>query len=236
MNKSRKTIYILLSAIVAISGAYLLCFKKATTEQNINTPVKVPVINTPQQKESPASSENDVSPAFPEIEAERALFPPLSSASERVTKKPFGIKVSPGSSPVSPERFSGYHTGVDFEIFQGEENLDIYVSAICSGPILVKRIVSGYGGAVVQKCSIENIAVTVIYGHLKLSNIERSVGDEMPAGENIGMLGREYSAETAGERKHLHLGIHKGNEINYLGYVQREKDLSGWINAMEYLR
>src|SRR5438105_13240780 len=39
---------------------------------------------------------------------------PLENAQTRVTKKFFGTKVSPGNSPVTPERFSGYHTGVDF--------------------------------------------------------------------------------------------------------------------------
>ncbi|MGE5392302.1 MAG: hypothetical protein ACM3NH_00970 [Candidatus Saccharibacteria bacterium] len=39
---------------------------------------------------------------------------PLADWQERVTKKPFGIFVSPGHSPVDPERFRGYHTGTDF--------------------------------------------------------------------------------------------------------------------------
>ena len=38
---------------------------------------------------------------------------PIGQTEERITKKPFGIKISPENSPISPERFSGYHTGID---------------------------------------------------------------------------------------------------------------------------
>src|SRR3989338_10346295 len=48
--------------------------------------------------------------------------PPLDNSSERVTKKPFGKYITPADSPVQPERFSGYHTGADFEVFSNEIN------------------------------------------------------------------------------------------------------------------
>ena len=38
----------------------------------------------------------------------------------RITKKPFGIFITTQNSPVQPERFSGYHTGVDVEYKDAE--------------------------------------------------------------------------------------------------------------------
>ena len=57
--------------------------------------------------------------------ASQKLAPPIESALKRVTKKPFGIYVTPQSSPVKPEKFKGYHTGVDFEILPSEKNKEV---------------------------------------------------------------------------------------------------------------
>ncbi|MFZ2804162.1 MAG: peptidoglycan DD-metalloendopeptidase family protein [Patescibacteria group bacterium] len=163
------------------------------------------------------------------------LSPPLPDALSRVTKKTFGLYVSPTDSPVSPERFTGYHTGVDFETTPAEQNIDVHVSAVCDGPLLLKEWASGYGGAAVQKCTLDKQVVTIIYGHLLETSITPKVGDQMKAGEQFAVLGKGYSQETDGERKHLHLGIHKGSSINILGYVQNKSNLSGWLDALDYL-
>ena len=148
-----------------------------------------------------------------------------------MTKKPFGIYITPKTSPVQPERFQGYHTGTDFEIFPEELNTDVSVHAICTGKIAVKRSASGYGGVLVQNCSeLSSQPITVIYGHLKLASITKNAGDTLNAGDEIGFLGKAYSSETDGERKHLHLGIHKGSSISILGYVQSQSELSGWVD------
>jgi len=161
--------------------------------------------------------------------------PPLDRAAERVTKKPFGIYITPQNSPVQPERFQGYHTGTDFEIFPEELDADVPVRTICPGKIAVKRFASGYGGVLVQNCTLDNQPITVVYGHLKLASISKNTGDQLDAGEEIGILGRAYSPETDGERKHLHLGIHKGTSINILGYVQNKNELSGWVDPCEFV-
>jgi len=135
---------------------------------------------------------------------------PIDNALTRVTKKPFGIKVSPDNSPISPEKFSGYHTGVDFETFPNEQESDVNIYVVCTGPLLLKKYTSGYGGVAVQQCNIEGSDVTVIYGHLKLDSISAKTGQNLNSGEQIGILGKGYSTETDGERKHLHLGVHKG--------------------------
>ncbi len=159
---------------------------------------------------------------------------PLGRTGERVTKKPFGIFITPQNSPVQPEKFSGYHTGVDFETFTDEENKDVEIKAICSGKILFKNYVSGYGGVFVQGCKFENQDITVLYGHLKLSSITLVKDQELLAGDKIGVLGKGFSQETDFERKHLHLGIHLGKEINFLGYVQNKADLVNWFDVTRY--
>jgi murein DD-endopeptidase MepM/ murein hydrolase activator NlpD len=155
---------------------------------------------------------------------------------KRITKKPFGIYVSPGNSPVEPEKFSGFHTGVDFETTAEEQNSSVAVYSICDGPLLEKRTASGYGGVAVQSCRLEDQDVTVVYGHIKLSSINIISGQQVQAGQQIAVLGSPYSAETDGERKHLHLGIRIGNTTNIAGYTGKEEQLSGWLDAASYLQ
>ena len=165
-----------------------------------------------------------------------ALFPPISNALARITKKPFGIYVTPQNSPVQPEKFTGYHTGVDFETTPQEQNIDVPIFAACDGKLLLKEYASGYGGVAVQACVINDNPVTIIYGHLRLSSISPKVGDSLKAGQQIAVLGTGYTSETDGERKNLHFGIHKGSAINILGYVQNKADLSGWLDPEKYLQ
>lgn len=165
----------------------------------------------------------------------KILIAPISGALSRVTKKPFGTKISPATSPVQPEKFSGYHTGVDFEILPGEENKDVPIYAVCDGVVVYRNYVSGYGGVFIERCKIDGQEVTVLYGHLKLASITDKLNDNVKAGEQIAILGKGYSQETDGERKHLHLGIHKGTAINLKGYVQTQAELSGWLDAVKYL-
>ena len=160
---------------------------------------------------------------------------PLDGAKERVTKKPFGIFMTPQNSPVQPEHFTGYHTGTDFEIFPEELNIDVQVKAVCSGKLLFKKYATGYGGVAVQACELEKQPITVVYGHLKPDSIKANVGDTLNASDALGILGKAYSSETGGERKHLHLGFHKGTAIDILGYVQNQAGLSGWLDPCRFV-
>lgn len=169
-------------------------------------------------------------------EKPRQLAEPVSQARQRVLKKPFALQVSPQNSPVSPEKFSGYHTGTDFEILEGEQDLDVEVFSVCSGKVLSKRTASRYGGVLVQSCQLDGQDVTVVYGHLRLSSINFKVGDSLEAGGKLGVLGTGYSSETDGERKHLHLGIHKGKAVNILGYSKNKAGLADWLNVLDYLK
>lgn len=200
----------------------------------------IPIENTNAAINTNAAGEIPIviatqTPASSAATATALLTEPLSSARSRVTKKPFGIKVSPKNSPVSPERFTGYHTGVDFEILPGEENVDVPVAAICSGPLTFSGDgIYGYGGAAAQECKLNKETVMIIYGHLKFDSIKK-VGIPIAAGEQIGILGKGYSTETDGERKHLHLGIYKGKEGDLTGYVSTVAALKDWINPLNFL-
>ncbi|OGZ31968.1 MAG: hypothetical protein A2V69_03615 [Candidatus Portnoybacteria bacterium RBG_13_40_8] len=172
---------------------------------------------------------------IPESNDSEKFSSPIDRWSERITKKPFGIYISPNSSPIQPEHFSGYHTGSDFEIFPDEEDKDVEIKTVCSGKLLEKRYVSGYGGTIVQQCEFENQDITVLYGHLKLSSIGININQQIFAGDKIGILGKGFSSETDGERKHLHISIHKGTNINLAGYVQNSGQLSNWIDIVKYI-
>ncbi|MFA6524852.1 MAG: M23 family metallopeptidase [Patescibacteria group bacterium] len=160
---------------------------------------------------------------------------PLDQPKERIIKKPFGIKITKTNSPVQPERFSGYHTGADFEVFADELNSDVEVKSFCTGSLRMKTTASGYGGVIVQECDLNGQRVTVIYGHLMIASVKFEVGSNIKKGDIIGLLGADKSAETDGERKHLHFGIHKGTEINIKGYVQTEAELNNWIDPQQYI-
>ncbi len=159
---------------------------------------------------------------------------PMKNTLKRITKKPFGIKVSPNDSPVQPEKFSGFHTGTDFEIFEDEIEKDIEIKAICDGEIIQKNSVSGYGGVIVQKCQYNDNPILVLYGHIQLDSSTKE--REIKKGDFIALLSLANSQESGFERKHLHLGIIKGDQINYRGYVQLEEELSSWINPIIVLQ
>lgn len=212
-NKHMKKIYLIILIIIIIILAI--------------------VIYNRQFNEKPTQSPSDIEAGPPQSESFGGELP-MERARERVNKKPFGIKISPNNSPVSPERFSGYHTGVDYEIFEGEENIDVEIFAICSGKLLKKETAAGYGGLLVQSCELDNQPVTVIYGHIRLSSVQQNVGDHISKQDVLGVLGAGFSQETDGERKHLHLGIHKGTDINIRGYVQILSELNDWIDFEQY--
>jgi len=166
---------------------------------------------------------------------EESFVAPLDQASDRITKKSFGLEVAPDNSPVQPERFTGFHTAVDMEVISGELTQDVPVKSFCGGKLRHKRDADGYGGVVVQECLIGDQIVTVVYGHLKLSSIDASVGSYIAPGTELGFLGAHESDETDGERKHLHFGVHKGSNIDIRGYVPSESQLVSWLDPQDYL-
>ena len=228
-----KTRLIILIIFIAVFALVFVFYKPKPTvinsnqlivKKNLNIAVNGNMYNSNLSKGLDTNSQPN--PTF---------FPPISDYQNRVTKKPFGLYITPQNSPVQPEKFSGYHIGTDFETYANEADIDVPIYAFCDGKILVKRFASGYGGVFVQSCNINNQIVTIIYGHLRLTSINKNVGDSITSGEQIGVLGTGYSTETDGERKHLHFGIHKGTQVSILGYVQAKSQLSNWIDPMSIL-
>ncbi|MCL5774898.1 MAG: hypothetical protein M1333_01655, partial [Patescibacteria group bacterium] len=128
MNKSSFNLYLGLFFGSLLLGVLIWGAILARRNQKPETVRTQPLLPAPKEPLSQASratttlgQENQVSHTL--------LFPPLDKALERVTKKPFGIKISPQNSPVSPERFSGFHTGVDFETFPDEQDTGVSVYA-----------------------------------------------------------------------------------------------------------
>jgi len=196
------------------------------------------VLNNPKQTQAPSQGEKPSEPIQnPTTTApKKVISEPLANAKSRITKKPFGIYITPQTSPVQPEKFTGYHTGTDFETISQEADTVVPVYAVCTGKIRVQEIVQGYGGVIVQDCTLDNQPVTVLYGHLNIRQAHvLLVGAEVKAGDRISSLAPANSELSGGERKHLHLGIHKGSQIDYRGYVQNKSELSGWLDIHKYL-
>lgn len=177
-----------------------------------------------------------VSAAFePAPEVAPVLGAPIDNAGARVTKKPFGLLLVAGHSPVENDRFSGYHVGVDFETFAEEQEIDVPVYAVCDGPLLFKTWANGYGGVAVQSCRLGDEDVQITYGHLRLDSVVLEAGEAVARGAKIAVLGTGRTEETDGVRKHLHLGVHKGSATDLRGYVQDQELVSNWLDVLPYL-
>ncbi len=222
-------IVFLLLGIIMISGIGFYLMKYREMEKNVNEIKTSYNQKLYQELNRTSQSENQNKTVSGDFAA------PLGEALKRVTKKPFGIYITPETSPVQPERFSGYHTGTDFEVFSDELGKDVTVNAICDGKLLVKQNVNGYGGVAVQSCMIGEMPVTVLYGHLSLESIKFSKGETITKGSELGELGKDKSAETDGERKHLHLSIIKGDQVDYRGYTENQKELLHWLDPCLYV-
>ena len=141
----------------------------------------------------------------------------------------------PANNPIDPpEQFTGYHAGSDFEVTKDELEADVHVSAVCSGSVAYAGFAEGYGGLVIQYCSIGGGQVTVLYGHLSRVKLPEN-GAKLVAGDQIAVLAPARSVDSGGNRKHLHLGIHRGNGIDYRGYVQTPAQLGEYVDPLAVL-
>lgn len=197
------------------------------------TTMTLPEANSQVARPAESSPSPVVTPPPTPLAAPIEFAAPLDRATERVIKKKFGQYITPQNSPIQPERFTGYHTGIDFETFPDEQDKDVTVKAVCSGQLRLKESASGYGGVTVQDCQLNGQPITVIYGHLRLSSVTAATGSTISLGDPLGVLGKGYSPETDGERKHLHLGFHKGETVDIKGYVQTEAELTAWLDPCQ---
>lgn len=164
------------------------------------------------------------------------LVVPLDNFSRRVTKKPFGIRIIPETSPVQPEKFRGYHTGADAEVSQEEGTIDVPVYAIADGTVTMVAYLRGYGGVIMIRHVVDGETVTALYGHVRRSSVLFKVGDAVRVGDQIAVLGSGFTPETQGERKHLHFGLLKGVSKDTRGYVNGERELGPWLDPVLWLQ
>lgn len=196
---------------------------------NVNTAVVTNVNTVPPANVNAVPAANTNTNAAPAV-----LTSPLDKSTQRITKKFFGTYITPKNSPVQPEKFTGYHTAVDFEVFASEAKIDVPVVAACTGKVRASQTVSGYGGVLVQDCVVAGQTVTALYGHIRLSSISVKVGANLKAGTKFAVLGTGFTSETSGERKHLHFGLHKGTAIAWKGYVSAKTALVDWLDPQKY--
>lgn len=161
------------------------------------------------------------------------IVPPVDDFLTRITKKSFGTFITPETSPVANDRFSGFHTGVDVEYDDVAEDIAIY--AIADGTVIASTFGKGYGGVVVVRHETEQILA--LYGHLDPATLPAR-GTKLRQGQFIGVLGADHSEETDGVRKHLHFSIQpdRGGEIDIRGYVKTEEELTQWIDPLALYR
>ena len=76
--------------------------------------------------------------------------------------------------------------------------------------------------------------IHVLYGHLDVKTIPATRGQTLSRGEFIGYLGDDHSDETDGVRKHLHLSIHPGAELEFRGYIQNVDELKKWLDPEQF--
>lgn len=165
-----------------------------------------------------------------QVAPERYLVYPVENFESGITLKAFGTYITPENSPVKPERFNGYHTGVDIEA--GEAIQEVSIFSIADGELILAQTVSGYGGVVVVQHYFDDEAILALYGHLDMNSVVASVGDNVSMGQELGVLGEAYTSETDGERKHLHFALIPGEKVQLAGYVQNEADLSAWLDPI----
>jgi hypothetical protein len=232
MKIKKYIIFLIVIAIFVIAVFFLNKKAQAPMDGSQN------VVNNAQQLVTSDQSSviNDQKSTDNIVNVKSQTTSPIDDALARITKKTFGLLIAPKTSPVQPERFSGYHTGVDLETTPEEQNIDVGVKALCDGKLLMARSAGGYGGVIVESCNLDGEKVTVVYGHINLASVSMRVGDNLKAGDFLANLGKGFSDQTDGERKHLHLGIHRGIEINILGYVQKKSELVKWLDPVKYLQ
>lgn len=172
--------------------------------------------------------------------AEQIWYYPMDQYDQRQTVKGFGTFVDDnfykGKETLFPyNRFYGYHAAVDLEVFGNEQNDKVPVYAVTDGTVAYIGSLQGYGGVVLEKLNSES--KTALYGHVKIADLSFKVGDNIKAGQLITYLGNAFSLETSKERKHLHFGIYKGEDIYFHGHETTKKQLlSKWEDPNQFLK
>ncbi len=159
------------------------------------------------------------------------LVEPVAQFKDRITLKRYGTYITPDTSPVEHDKFTGFHAGVDAEFT--DTGADIPVFAIADGTVTTSTWMRGYGGVIVVKHRIAGIPVYALYGHLDEASLVPA-GTRVAAGQRLGILGDDHSHETDGVRKHIHFSLYSGETMDYRGYVPAEADLAPWLDPLKF--
>lgn len=146
-----------------------------------------------------------------------------------------GAKEDQNNPDLYPTKYIGYHTATDWEIIPEELNKKVPVYAISDSILTYQNFVSGYGGVVILYLIIENLSV--LYGHLDISQIKFSVGENIPGKTKIAYLADNFSTNSGGERQHLHFAIYKGKDLYFKGYEENKNILlNKFIDPVVFLK
>jgi murein DD-endopeptidase MepM/ murein hydrolase activator NlpD len=228
MKKYVLIIEILIGALAIAAIVFVIVKNHKSTNPTANNTANV-ISNTASNNTTPT-----VAPTQPAVTPPPQISPyglayPIADFKARITKKPFGIYITPKTSPVQPERFTGYHTGTDVEYT--DITADVPVYALADGKIVLSRTASGYGGVIMLEFDLNGVKHTALYGHIRPSSLP-AVGLAVTKGQQLAVLGTGYSAETDGERRHLHFAILSNNRLDLAGYVSTNSALSGWLDPL----
>lgn len=229
---------IVISTIVAVAYFALQRRPVATSSNSIVRQLNIPKnewLSTPNTNSTVNATPSNVNANESVVQPSPAVLP-IADFYQRVTKKPFGIYITPATSPVQPERFKGYHTGADAETTTAEHKSDVPIYSVAAGTVVLARYVSGYGGVIMITVTVNGKTYTTLYGHLRQSSFTVTLGTTVTKGEKIAVLGTGFSSETDGERKHLHFGVLQGSSTNVKGYVSTKSQLSPWEDPVAWLK
>lgn len=226
-------VYILVSLLIITVLGYSFGRPQQTKKPAESSPETQEIMSEEEVKE-PNQGVNELSDNQAEVEAKVSgeYFYPINNYNQRVSIRSFSKSVKAGDekSLDCGAVFSGFHTADDLEVIPSELNREVKVYAITDGLVKKVETVTGYGGLIVITHELEDQKVTAYYGHLDLKGASVQVEQKVEAGQPLANLGDHCSSETANERKHLHFGIHKGNQIDIRGYVDSESELNQWLN------
>lgn len=216
------TIFLVIFALFLGLLGYVMYKDGSFTKKSVITPTSTSTSTTKPKTADPVISN---------------YYFPINDFDNRIKYRWFGKYVDGTDTiPDCGAIFVGYHNADDLEVTSAEKSIDMPVYAVADGIIRQVSNVSGYGGLLVMGANIQGQDVTINYGHVRLSSITLKSGDTVKAGQKLGVLGTGCSAETAGERKHLHFAIHKGTTVNVRGYLPNQSELNDWIDPATFLR
>ncbi len=127
-----------------------------------------------------------------------------------------------------------YHMGTD-ACFGPGDGAPVYASA--SGVVKEVGERSQFGLVILIEHQLYNGSKIVsLYGHLRPSDPQVSVGQSVSVGDLIGYLGN--SSENGGWDPHIHFGIHKNpytGQWVYSGHVPNQSTADSWYDPENYI-